>query len=165
MRIALISDIHDHRSKLKKALEGISDADMLICLGDLCSPFIVRDLGEGFSGPIHIVFGNNDGDLFRITKTANSFDHITLHGEIAELMLDGKRIAITHFDTVARMLATSDSFDLICFGHNHTYEVSTIGKSLLVNPGEIMGEISGTSSYAMYSTHTHSVERITLLDS
>lgn len=164
MRIALISDIHDHRSKLKKALEGISDADLLICLGDLCSPFIIKDLGEGFSGPIHIVFGNNDGDLFRITQTAKSFSHITLHGEIAELILDGKRIAITHFDTVARMLATSDSFDLICFGHNHTYEVREVGKTLLVNPGEIMGEISGTSSYAVYSTATNSVERFNLAD-
>ncbi|MEL6821050.1 MAG: YfcE family phosphodiesterase [Calditrichota bacterium] len=164
MRIALISDIHDHRSKLKRALEGISEADLLICLGDLCSPFIIKDLGEGFSGPIHIVFGNNDGDLFRITETAKSFDHIMLHGEIADLMLDGKRIAITHFDTVARMLATSDFFDLICFGHNHTYEVSKVGNSLLVNPGEIMGEISGISSYAIYSTSTHNVERITLSD-
>ena len=82
MKIAIISDIHDHRKKLEKALVQIQEADKLICCGDLCSPFIIRDLGSGFSGTIHIVFGNNDGDLFRISKTDTQYMEISCIREI-----------------------------------------------------------------------------------
>ncbi|MCB0262922.1 MAG: metallophosphoesterase family protein [Calditrichia bacterium] len=157
MKIAIISDIHDHRKKLENALSQIQDADKLICCGDLCSPFIVKDLASGFSKPIHIVFGNNDGDLFRITQVANDFDHVHLHGEVADLLIDNKRFAVSHFDNIGRMLATSDAFDVVCFGHNHKYEVSYDGDTLRINPGEIMGELTGHSSFVVYDTESGEV--------
>ena len=52
MRIAVLSDIHDNVWKLAAALDAVGDADALICCGDLCSPFIVHQLGRGFS-PAH----------------------------------------------------------------------------------------------------------------
>ena len=94
MQIVIISDIHDSRDHLAVILDQASAADVLICCGDLCSPFIVVQLGEGFAKPIHVVFGNNDGDLFRITQQASRFSHMTLHGEFAELTCGGKRIAV-----------------------------------------------------------------------
>ena len=60
MKIAIISDIHDHRVMLKKALSQLQDTEAMICCGDLCSPFIMKQLGEEYHHPIHIVFGNND---------------------------------------------------------------------------------------------------------
>ena len=157
MKIAIISDIHDHRAKLQKALSRLQEADALICCGDLCSPFIIRDLGSGFSKTIHIVFGNNDGDLFRISKAATDFAHIHLHGEAADITLDGKRFAIIHFDNIGRMLATSDEYDVVCYGHNHKYEVAFEGKTLKINPGEIMGELTGASTFVIYHTQSGEV--------
>ncbi len=159
MKIAIISDIHDHRVKLRNALAQIQDVDKLICCGDLCSPFIIKDLAAGFSKPIHIVFGNNDGDLFRITQIANDFENIHLHGEIADLVIDNKRFAVTHFDNIGRMLATSDAYDVVCFGHNHKYEISYDEQTLKINPGEIMGELSGHSSFVVYDTNSSEVTR------
>ena len=78
MQLAIISDIHDRRDHLAVILSQVTDADALICCGDLCSPFTVVQLGEGFTKPIHVVFGNNDGDLFRITQQASRFSHMTL---------------------------------------------------------------------------------------
>jgi putative phosphoesterase len=164
MKIAIISDIHDHRKKLQKALSQLQEADKLICCGDLCSPFIVRDLGSGFLKTIHIVFGNNDGDLFRIAKTADEFEHVHLHGEVADLVLDGKHFAVTHFDNIGRMLATSDEYDVVCYGHNHKYEVAFEGKTLKINPGEIMGELSGSSSFVIYDTGSGEVTRFEVAD-
>jgi len=164
MKIAIISDIHDHRKKLEKALVQIQEADKLICCGDLCSPFIIRDLGSGFTGTIHIVFGNNDGDLFRISKAADDFEHIHLHGEIAELILDDKRFAVTHFDNIGRMIATSDDYDVVCYGHNHKYEVALEGKTLKINPGEIMGELTGSSTFVIYDTQSGEVTRYEVAD-
>src|SRR5262249_62381862 len=67
MLIAILSDIHDNIPKLRAAIEHIQRVDALLCGGDLCSPFIVDELAR-FPGPIHVVFGNNDADLFRITQ-------------------------------------------------------------------------------------------------
>lgn len=162
MKVAIISDIHDHRALLTRALQKVQAADMMICCGDLCSPFIMKDLGEKFPRPIHLVFGNNDGDLFRLGKAAANFSQITLHGEVAELTLDDTRFAITHFDTIGRMLATSDAYNVVCFGHNHQYETSHVGDTMIINPGEIMGELTGTSSCVVFDTRDRHVEKILL---
>jgi hypothetical protein len=56
MKIGILSDIHDNLWNLRAALGGLGEADALICCGDLCSPFVVGLLAEGFPGrPIHVV--------------------------------------------------------------------------------------------------------------
>ena len=139
MRIAILSDIHDNVWKLAAALEAVADADALICCGDLCSPFIVHQLGRGFAGPIHVVLGNNDGDLYRITANAQQYDHVRIHGELFRGELGGRRVAVNHYDNIARAIAASGEFDVVCYGHNHVYSVERIGRTLAINPGAIMG--------------------------
>ncbi len=139
MRIAILSDIHDNVWKLASALDAVQSADAMICCGDLCSPFIVHQLARGFSRPIHIIFGNYDGDLFRITKNAAAYKHIRIHGEWFRGELEGKRFAANHYDNIACAVAASGEFDVVCYGHNHVYSVTRTGRTLALNPGSIMG--------------------------
>ncbi len=164
MKIAVISDIHDNIWNLEKALGRVQAADAVICCGDLCSPFIIDQLGKGFEGPIHIVFGNNDADRFRITLKAKTYPQIELHGEFAELELGGRRFGVHHFDDVGRALARGGAYDVVCFGHNHRFEVAREGGTLIVNPGEIMGGLSAgqRATCVMYDTESDSAERIDL---
>lgn len=162
MKIGILSDIHDNIPQLRKALAALSDCEALICCGDLCSPFIVKELGGGFAGPIHVVFGNNDGDLFRITSNAAAWSQITLHGELAELELSGRRIAVNHFDNIGRFLAKSGRFDLVCYGHNHQFEIRTDGACLVVNPGEVFGGLTGRSTCVRYDTGAGTAECVEL---
>ena len=138
MRIAIISDIHDHLLNLTVAMDAIAGSDALICCGDLCSPFVIDELAR-FEREIHIVFGNNDADLFRITAKAAKLPNLHIHGEFFEATLGSKRVAANHFDYIARPLAKSGGFDVVCFGHNHEFEISRNGACLLINPGPIMG--------------------------
>ena len=164
MRLAILSDIHDNVWKLAAALRAIHSADELICCGDLCSPFIVHQLARGFAGPIHIVFGNNDGDLYRITANAGLYDHVKIHGEFLRCELAGKRIAVNHYDNIGRVLAASGEFDLVCFGHNHVHEIARMGRTLAINPGPIMGAkfapdgspVDVDSTFVIYDTATAS---------
>jgi uncharacterized protein len=128
MKIVILSDIHDNVWKLEAALKQMQEAERLICCGDLCSPFIVRLLADGFpQGSLHIVFGNNDADLYRITQNANLYpDRVRLHGAFAELTLGGKRFAVNHYPEIAGGLAASGQYDVVCFGHNHRYEVTVL---------------------------------------
>jgi len=155
MQVAILSDIHDYIENLRKALKMLKNADTLICCGDLCSPFIIDELGKGFSNPTHIVFGNNDGDLFRISQRVQLYPHITLHGEFCELQLGGRKFAVNHFDNIGKAIAESQSHDVVCFGHNHRLEISRKGKTLVINPGEIMGWVSGASTFVIYDAVQH----------
>lgn len=140
MKIGIISDSHDQVWNLRVALEALrAEADLLIHCGDLCSPFIIPLLTSGFNGPIHAVFGNNDGDRFRLQMQAERAPGVTLEGESWYPDLAGTRIAVQHFDSVARPLAESGCFDLVCFGHNHRLEIDQVGSTWLVNPGAILG--------------------------
>jgi putative phosphoesterase len=137
MRVAVISDIHDNLWNLAPAIEYASaTAEVLICCGDLCSPFVMDVLAR-FPGPVEIVFGNNDADLFRITR--KSTDRLRVHGEFLEMELDGKKIAVNHYDNLARPMAASGLYDVVCYGHNHNFSVARIGQTLAINPGPIMG--------------------------
>ncbi len=163
MKIAVLSDIHDNVWNLQAALRALDQTDAMLCLGDLNSPFIVPMLAKGYpERPIHIVFGNNDGDLFRITKNAAAFSNITLHGEFFRGELGGRRISASHFHNIAAELQT-DTTDLLCYGHNHLYRVEEHGSCLVVNPGPIMGFDPGSgqdvpASFVVYDTEQHDIE-------
>jgi putative phosphoesterase len=164
MLIGVISDIHDHLPRLRVALERLSTAgaEALICCGDLCSPFVVDELTRGFpAGQVVIVFGNNDGDRYRITAKAMSQadGRVEVHGESATLEIGGKQIFVHHFPDVGSLVAATGRFDLVCYGHNHEYRNHRDpGASLELNPGAIMGWHPArgdiVSTYAVYDAAT-----------
>lgn len=160
MKIAILSDIHDNVWNLAAALTAVQEAEALICCGDLCSPFIIGLLAEGFPGkPIHIVFGNNDADLFRITNNAKKYPQVHLHGEFFQGELGGRRIAVNHFDNLAQPIAASGQYDVVCYGHNHVFKIERLGQTLTINPGAIMGYDPGKksdipSTFVIYDAET-----------
>ncbi len=62
MRLTILSDIHDNIWKLDEVLAQASEADVLIFCGDFCAPFTLNQIAQGAGGPVHAVWGNNDGD-------------------------------------------------------------------------------------------------------
>jgi putative phosphoesterase len=162
MRVAILSDIHDNIWKLEKVLTSAASANALIFCGDFCAPFTLTQIAEGFHGPVHVVWGNNDGDKWLLTRNANRAENVTLHGELAELELGGRRLAVNHYPHIARQLAGSESFDAVFYGHDHTAHIEYVGHTLLVNPGEVMGRF-GRSTFAWYDADRNSAE-ITEID-
>jgi putative phosphoesterase len=164
MRIAILSDIHDNVWKLAAALDAVKEVDALICCGDLCSPFIVDQIAGSFSKPVHIVFGNNDGDLFRITQKTKRYGNVQVHGEFFQGEFNGKRIAANHYDNIAGRIAKSGEFDVVCYGHNHVHAVGRSGRTLMINPGPLMGATFApdgsrtdvASTFVIYDTETGS---------
>lgn len=151
MLIAVLSDVHDNIWNLAGALEQVQAAEVLIFCGDFCAPFTLTQIGQGFHGPVHCVLGNNDGDQRLLLHNAQAAGNVTLHGEYAELSLDGRRIAVNHYPEIARRLADGGQFDLVCYGHNHLAKVEQVGHTVLANPGEVMGRF-GAPSLGLYDT-------------
>lgn len=152
-RIAILSDSHDNLPALRKALEQVrtSGAAILIHCGDLCAPFVMDELGKGFPGAIHVVFGNNDADGRLLQVMASRHPQITLHGFYGEITEGGRTVAIIHYPEPARRIAASGQLDLVCYGHDHRKHAERVGDCWLVNPGELLGLIA-SPTWALYET-------------
>lgn len=130
-------------------------------LGDFCAPFTLAQLAEGFSGPIHVVFGNNDGDTFLISKVASKYPHVTLHGQLAEIEVGGKKVGLNHYPDIARRLAESGAYDAVFSGHDHQRYIHRIGRTLWANPGEVMGRF-GQPGFGLWDTGTMEFSHVDL---
>jgi len=160
MKIAVFSDTHDNIWKIDKALVRADEAEVIIHCGDLCSPFVVKHFGEAAAGrPIHVVWGNNDGDIQMISQVAESYPEFRFYGILAEFRAGGIRIAVNHYPEIARALAGTGDYDLVCYGHDHARFSGLIGKCRLLNPGELMG-MMGPSTFALVDSATLDVEFI-----
>jgi len=101
-------------------------------------------------------------DSYRITANARNYQNLRLHGELFRGEFDGRRFAMNHYDGIARTLAASGEFDVVCFGHNHVFDIARIGATLAINPGAIMGatftpdgrHIDVPSTFVIYETRT-----------
>jgi len=152
MKILVLSDSHDNLWKLDAAAEHITLADVIIHCGDICSPFMVRRLGQLSAGrPVHIVWGNNDGDTYLLGQVASAYSNVELHGALAQLEVGGLKVAVNHYPEIARGLAKCGDYGLVCYGHDHILHQERVGECLLLNPGELMG-MKGRSTLAMVET-------------
>ncbi len=163
MTIAVLSDIHDNIWNLERAMEKVNqrEAEVILFLGDFCAPFTLAQMAQTFRGELHCVFGNNDGDPFLLSQIAAKHDHVTLHGQFADLSFDQRHLALNHYPAIAEPIARSGVYDAVFSGHDHTQYVRNFGPSLWANPGEIMGRF-GEPSFGIYETQQNSFAHVAI---
>lgn len=162
MKIAIMSDSHEHWDNLRKAITiaNQQSCDMLLFAGDLMAPGNGLSALKTFTGPVHMVFGNNDGDKYKLTKNSQ-WTNITIHGDIYEDTLDGLKFVMNHYPNIVGWAAKSGDFDVCIYGHDHNYHYSVIGNTQLINPGCIIGDAEA-AGFVIYDTQTKKVEHIIL---
>ena len=115
MKIAVLSDIHDHLTGLEKVLEEIKDKDIetIIFCGDMISPFTTGILAKA-NLPTYACLGNNDEDnIGMMKKGGDKFTWFHLSQEYGEVELDGKKIAFCHYPKLGELLAKSGEYDVV----------------------------------------------------
>ena len=147
MRIAVISDSHDNLPNLKKALDFIKKEKIKIIIhcGDISTPETLEEIAKNFKGKIHYVFGNADKGKFEEDKK-----------EFGEIKIAGKKIAFCHFPEKAEELAKT-GYDIVFYGHTHKPWEEVIGKTRLVNPGNLTG-LWYKGTFAVYDPKTNKLE-------
>lgn len=168
MEIAILSDIHDNLKNLQIATDQIKarGINTIIYCGDFCAPFVMKQLGTTELS-IHAVWGNNDGDRFKLTQIAAQYPQIKLYGEYigdddSLLEIDGIKFGVTHYHFYAKTMVKTGWYDVVCFGHSHKPHRQKYGNALLINPGEV-GGIMGPATYAVYDTQLRSSEIVEFL--
>lgn len=163
MLVALLSDIHDHTTHLLLAVHTAREAGCthMLFMGDMAGMSSFRTLREEWEFPIDLVFGNNEYELQAFHQAAKQWKDTNLHGESAEIVLDGRHIFFCHFPWVATKALQTESYDAVFYGHTHRADVQMIQHTLVANPGDVYGR-NGTPSIGIYDTITNSVRLISL---
>ena len=159
--IGIISDTHDNRPLIRKAVKILTKRkiDHLIHAGDFISPFTAADF-SGLSCPFTGVFGNNDGERLGIAKAYLSLGNV--HSVSTELNICERKIYIRHEPDAVEVIAKSQEYDVVVYGHTHKIDIRKIGKSLLINPGECCGWVTGNATVFVVNLMSLEVEKILL---
>lgn len=157
MKIAVISDTHDHVEHIKRFVGKTKEMQINTVLhaGDYCSPFTIP-LFEGLD--LIGVFGNNDGDHFRLIQNFESIGG-RIHNEFHELEIEGRHIALYHGTqpAITEALVLCGKYELVISGHTHQAHQETHGKTTSLNPGSLHG-FDKKPTFAVYDTHAREVE-------
>jgi len=158
MKIAIISDLHDNLTNLKKFLQwsAANKINTLIVCGDICAPATLKKIATKFQGPIHIVFGNV-GDRPNELKVASNFKHVKHYKDLGEFKINNKKIAINHYPQEAKQLARSNKYDFVFYGHSHKPWIEAVGQTVLANPGTL-GGMFYQATFAVWNTTTNKLE-------
>jgi putative phosphoesterase len=158
-----MSDSHDNIETIRKAIELFNDRKVstVIHAGDLVSPFTVR-LFRDLKCPMHLILGNNDGDPKAISKFFEGVGEY--HGQVADLVIHNRRIGVTHghLPLIKKLLLETRKFDVVITGHTHVKSEERIEATLLINPGEACGYLTGEASVVILDLETLSSEFIVL---
>jgi putative phosphoesterase len=156
--IGVMSDTHDNLPLIDRAVKRLNETHVELTLhaGDYVAGFVVPRLKELKSKLIG-VFGNNDGDHELLKRRFSEYPNMELRNSFAEIHVDGIKIALLHGSNreLLEALINGGNFDFVVYGHNHAPEVSQRGKTLVVNPGEVCGYLTGKPTIGVLDTIKH----------
>lgn len=147
--IGILSDSHDNVVALRKAVSLFRDAgcELLVHAGDFVAPFAAREL-EQAGCPVKAVFGNCDGEKKGLASALRGFGKVRKAPWVFEHR--GTRIFLAHLDGALANAIATGGYDIIIYGHTHKPDVRTSGHTLILNPGETGGWLTGKSTVALY---------------
>ncbi|PLV58985.1 metallophosphoesterase [Thermotoga sp. KOL6] len=151
----ILSDTHDNMQVLKRVGELVVEKkiEKIFHCGDFVAPFVLGNLlkdGVDFYG----VFGNNDGEILLLNKRSND----RIKKPPFSLEVSGLKIVMMHEPVLVDTIARSQEFDLVMYGHTHEVDVKKVGKTLIINPGEACGYLSGRSTVYLFDPETREGE-------
>ncbi len=149
--IGIMADSHDNMDAIRAAVELFNKKKVTTVLhaGDIISPFTTTAFKK-LDADMYFVFGNNDGDRLLLKQKFGEID-AQCCGEFGDLEIEGIRIALLHgiYEPPVDALAESGDFDAVIRGHTHHAGVTEVNETLLINPGETAGVLTGKRTVAL----------------
>lgn len=158
MKIGIMADSHDNLPALVKAVSVFNDAavSLVVHAGDLIAPFTAKPL-KNLNMEFVVVYGNNDGEIMGLS-------HV-FQGKIFRaphlVQFKGQKILLMHEPDNLSALAISGKFDCIVYGHTHEVDIRK-DPTLVVNPGECGGWLSGRRTVAIWDVEKGQVNTVVL---
>ncbi len=164
MLVGVISDTHDNLPLIDKVVQKLNKdkVELVLHAGDYVSPFVPPRF-KSLKAKLIGVYGNNCAERYMLRKR---FEDIgaELKGFFAEINIDGLKIALLHGHEkeLLNSIINSGAYNVVIHGHTHKAEVRTVNKTLIINPGEVCGYLSGEYTYALFDVEKFDVKIVQL---
>ncbi len=151
--IGLISDTHGRHLLTRQAVRILlaAGAGELIHLGDVGTCAVLEELLVATPGPdsdgdsqrlqtlpVHLVFGNADGDISNLARYARELGLDVQHPAGRLTLEDGRSLAFTHgHDRRLLAAALEEHVAYLCHGHTHRAADTHQGPTRIINPGAL----------------------------
>ncbi|MEM5810062.1 MAG: YfcE family phosphodiesterase [Candidatus Aenigmatarchaeota archaeon] len=159
MKIAIISDTHDNLINIQKAMDFIKkeDVGVIIHCGDVSNLFTLNEILKNFQGEFYLSLGNADDDSLKDKEILKKSKNLKIYENFGEFEMEGKKIAFSHFPQVCQNLSQLQKYDFVFYGHTHKPLEEKIGKTRLINPGNLAG-LYYKASFAIYDSREDSLK-------
>jgi uncharacterized protein len=165
MRIGLLSDTHDNLSLVDAAVDRLNRerVGLVLHAGDYVAPFVIPRLAR-LDAPLIGVYGNNDGDRRLLEARFAEHENLEIRGFFAAVTAGNSAIGLLHGDDQELLKALIDrsAFDVVVHGHTHRAYVRKAGATVVVNPGEVCGYLTGEPSVGVLDAESLDAEIIYL---
>ncbi|MEX1016492.1 MAG: metallophosphoesterase [Phycisphaeraceae bacterium] len=155
MKLGVISDTHDRLPTFRRAMALFRrlEVDAIFHAGDLVAPFAAKLIApEAVRVPVHVVYGNNDGEREGLKKVLPQIQPGPL-----KITLADRRIIMDHFIDWLKPADTADA-DVIITGHTHSIVNEQKDGTLYLNPGECCGWVTDRCTVALLDLTTLKAE-------
>lgn len=161
MLIGVISDSHENMVMIERAVEFFNGKNVQLVLhaGDIISPITYSRFKE-LESKFIAVFGNNDGEKKMLKEKFKNIGEI--YENIYSCEVQGQHLIMMHEPHNLEKLVASQKYDIIIYGHTHIPEIRKSGKTLILNPGECGGWLTGDSTVALLYPEKKEAEIIKL---
>jgi len=164
MLLGIISDTHDRLPLIEEAVALLNErrVELVLHAGDFVAPFVAPRL-KPLKANLIGVYGNNDGEREGLKKKFAELN-AQIRGRFAEINIGKTKIAMTHGDEeeLLKSIIDAGSYDVVVHGHTHEVTTYRKGKTLVINPGETCGYLTGKPTIAILDAETLRVEVINL---
>ena len=162
MKVGLLADTHDRVPAIADLLKVMMSKGVTLVMhaGDYCSPFSLDPFVE-LNVALLGIFGRNDGDPEGLNASAARGMGMELYESPHSFEVAGHRILLVHdLGEVNRRSISAHKF--VVHGFTHRQETVTRGETLIVNPGEACGWLTGSCTGAILDLETSEVEVVTV---
>ncbi|MEO5589808.1 MAG: YfcE family phosphodiesterase [Gemmatimonadaceae bacterium] len=162
MKVGLMADTHDRVPAIKELLDLLraKGVSLVMHAGDYCSPFALEPFNDANVALLGI-FGRNDGDTEGLKAVAARGVGMELYESPHSFEVSGHRILLVH-DLGEVNRRSIDAHRFVVHGFSHKVETVTRGATLMINPGEACGWLTGTCTAAILDLETSEVEIVSL---
>ena len=161
MKIGVVSDTHNNLKNIEiiVSLFNREDVQLVIHTGDITNHVSLQKFSElncNFCG----VYGNNDRNEIGLKEYVE--ENGLKFKEPPFLIHESKRnIAIFHEpDSIDDFLSANLNIDIVLHGHTHRYRKDIQNDTLIYNPGESAGMLSGKNAIGIINLENLYARRI-----
>lgn len=158
MKIGILSDTHDNIPNIKKAVDifNKNGVDVVIHCGDFTSLFVIKELKNLKVDRILSVYGNNDGERTKLKEWLKDINPKNEIDEYLSVELDNLKFFILHgtYREILDCIIESNKYDVVVYGHTHDKVFKKVNNTIVINPGECCGYLTGKGTVGIFDTET-----------